>query len=571
MKLPTASESMGARPEPSPSLGIARYQPVTGSEDIEAKAVGQLGKSLGEISDILYKEQERVDRLRAEDAFNQLLEAKTNLTVGEKYGFVNYKGGDAISRPLLQQYNSRMDGHINEISGKLANDQQRQFFRRRADIARLQLREDVQKHQFNEGQKFETTTIENATRLELQNIQSRPTEPQVYEMAAARLNGIINGSSFGPEQKELMRSKMLTAAHTTVIENALASGNDLYAKQWYKDHQKEIYDPEGTLKKKVETNSSIIEAGRAVDTIWAKKGPRSDEAPLDMAAMDAELRKQYADNPTILKAARAEMEMRANLRNHAVKERENFHLSTVSKLIDGGGDMAAVRQSKSFQSLDGVQQLRVIDYLKQRSKGVEGITMDQFRSYQELSKPEVLDKMSTEAVESLVFNLGNELTDRLLKKKELYGKEPEAKVDADDLNHFLREAGVDVEDKDNKGRIGELRYNIENIVNAEQNNKTRKLTREEKNKIIQEQTLKVLLRREFWTDPERLMAEVKPEEFAKAYVPIDKIAPTDQVILRKRAAELGVTITDKQIEHAMFLRRRGANGAAIDQYLRGKL
>ena len=570
MKLPTAAD-MGARPEPSPSLGIARYQPVTGAEDVEAKAVGQLGKSLGETSDILYKEQERVDRLRAEDAFNQLLDRKTDLTVGEKNGFVNYKGGDAISRPLLQQYNGRMDGHVNDISGKLANDQQRKFFRRRADIARLQLREDIQKHQFNEGQKFETTTIENATRLELQNIQSRPMEPQVYEMSTARLNGIINGSSFGPEQKELMRSKMLTAAHTTVIENALASGNDLYAKQWYKDHQKEIYDPEGTLKKKVETNSSIIEAGRAVDTIWAKKGPRSDEAPLDMAAMDAELRKKYADNPTILKAARAELDIRSNLRNHAVKERENFHLSTVSKLIDGGGDIAAVRQSKSFQSLDGVQQLRVIDYLKQRSKGVEGITMDQFRSYQELSKPEVLDKMSVEAVESTVFNLGNELTDRLLKKKELYGKEPEAKVDADDLNHFLREAGVDVEDKDNKGRIGELRYNIENIVNAEQNNKTRKLTREEKNKIIQEQTLKVLLRREFWTDPERLMAEVKPEEFAKAYVPIDKIAPTDQVILRKRAAELGVTITDKQIEHAMFLRRRGANGAAIDQYLRGKL
>ncbi len=568
MRLPTAQD-LGGRPSPEPSLGIARYQPVTGEGDA-AQAVSKLGSDLHQTSDILFREQERIDNLRAEDAFNQLLDVKNDLTTGQKNGLVNYKGGDAISRPLLQQYSGRLDESINEISGKLSNDQQRAFFQRRANIARLQLREDVQKHQFAEGQKFETTTMENATRTELQNIQSRPLESQVFEMSTKRLEGIINNSSFSPEQKDLMKSKMLTAANTTVIENALASGNDIYAKDWYKAHEKEIFDPEGALKKKVETNSTLIKAGRFVqDLMDSKDWPQSDTAPLNMDIINKKLMKEFKDDPVGLRAARAELETNANIRNNAIKQREDFHLSTVSKLIDNGSDMSGVRNSKSFQSLDGQKQLHIIDYMKNRSKGIENITADQFASYQELSKPDVLAKMSTEAIESTVFNLGNDLTNRLLKKKELYAKEPEAKVDAQDLNHFIRtELKIDPESKSNKPRVGELQYTIENVINAEQNNKGRKLTREEKSDIIQKQTLQTMVDRPFWNKTTTL-GEVTPEQFPKAYVPLDKIPPESVLVIRKRAAELGAKITPRHIERAYFLRQKGADGKALDNYLKG--
>ena len=150
------------------------------------------------------------------------------------------------------------------------------------------------------------------------------------------------------------------------------------------------------------------------------------------------------------------------------------------------------------------------------------------------------------------------MANRLLAKKNLYAKEPEAKVDQDDLFRFLSSNDIDPYDKENKPRVGELQYTIENQINAEQNNKNRKLTREEKQQIIQRSTIQALISKPWWSDKKMLAGEIsKPEDIAKAYFPIENIAPNNVLAIKKSAAKLGVTLNDEQIGHAYFLYTRG--------------
>src|SRR3972149_8083122 len=262
MKLPTAQD-LGGRPTPEPSLGVARYQPVTGEGEV-AKAVIDLGDTLG-------REQERADKMRAEDDFNTLLDAKTDLTVGEKNGYVNYKGRNAISRPLLQEYSSRLDAKINEISGKMANGQQRAFFARRAALVRLQLREGIQQHQFAEAKKADVITMENATMVELKNINSSPNE-QNFDMAIARLRGITENLHDDQDTKDNINMKILSKANVTMVESLLTRGNTEGANNWFKEHGKEIVDVKDyeQLSKALEIDNLRGKAQQTTRDIMAK-------------------------------------------------------------------------------------------------------------------------------------------------------------------------------------------------------------------------------------------------------------------------------------------------------------
>jgi len=560
MKLPTAQD-LGGRPTPEPSLGVARYQPVTGEGEV-AKAVIDLGDTLG-------REQERADKMRAEDDFNTLLDAKTDLTVGEKNGYVNYKGRNAISRPLLQEYSSRLDAKINEISGKMANGQQRAFFARRAAIVRLQLREGIQQHQFAEAKKADATTLEKSTRMGLQNIQLQPLNQQRFDEEVVRVSGIINNMNISEDDKNLAKSIFISTAHITRIENVLASGQDVKAKEFYADAVKknEIYDPEGTLKKKVEENSSILAGSRAAKEAWSTAGPKSDASLLNKEAMDKTLREKFPENPTALKAARAELDIRINNRTSDIKERDDFNSSEVMKRIEEGKSIPDVIRTKEYQNLDGVKRMQVLDYMKNRSKGIENLTPDQLRSYAILSQTENLGKMSPAAVMSTALNIGPELAGMLLKQKEAMGKDPSVTTPSTILNFHLRKAGVNLENKANKALEGNTLYKIEKDIYEQEKMLGRVLTRPEKEDLIEKAVVKVRLENPFWFDPEKIVAVLTPEQKAKAYIEIKEIDPRHVLNIKKRAATLGVkkSLSDIEIGRAYFIFHEDGD---VDTYLK---
>jgi hypothetical protein len=110
-----------------------------------------------------------------------------------------------------------------------------------------------------------------------------------------------------------------------------------------------------------------------------------------------------------------------------------------------------------------------------------------------LSDPEKLVTLTRNNIINLRTVIGNESTQKLLDKWDAYTKNgtllSEGKLDNDQFNAFATRAGLDPNSKDDtmKKRIVDTRDKVERIIGSEQQAKKRPLTRDEKDKILQQQ------------------------------------------------------------------------------------
>ena len=151
-RLPSAADLMRGRPGVSVGGGVtaARPGPVPQVGDGGAAGLMEVGKALvsvgGELDKVFKAEQERADKLRAEDSFNQLRDQQLDLSLGEENGFAKLKGGDAANGDLLKKWTQKFDDSQRKIEGTLENDRQRDAFRQRAAVARAGFQGDIYRH-----------------------------------------------------------------------------------------------------------------------------------------------------------------------------------------------------------------------------------------------------------------------------------------------------------------------------------------------------------------------------------------------------------------------------------------
>jgi hypothetical protein len=192
------------------------------------------------------QEEDRVDTIRAEEAFNKLRERQLDLTAGEENGFVQRKGKDAVTQPLLKDYSARFEEAAREIEQGLTTDRQRQLYRSRASVSSLQFKEGLLRHINQEGDVYAKQVYDGAMTVELRHVTARWQDPSEVGMTLERINGLINAeadrSKWSPEFKEAERLKRQSAVHSTVIQQALATDNYVFAEQWYKANKDDI-DP----------------------------------------------------------------------------------------------------------------------------------------------------------------------------------------------------------------------------------------------------------------------------------------------------------------------------------------
>lgn len=259
-RLPDAT-AFGQRPTPQPALSVARI----GTGDTEAlfmqdQQTQRDAAMLGHTADVVHArneadrkeferkakiEQDRIDHIRAEEAFTKLRERQLDLTIGDS-GFGKIRGTEVLSRPILKDYDGKFAQEVKQIEAALGNEEQRARFRARAGVAGLQFREDMLRHISSESKVAEKQQFEGMLGVELKSATANWDRSGSVALSLERMRAGVDQmaatNGWDPEFTKAKKMELAAKVHDSVIDQAIASGNLTYAEDWYKQHKGEI-DP----------------------------------------------------------------------------------------------------------------------------------------------------------------------------------------------------------------------------------------------------------------------------------------------------------------------------------------
>lgn len=197
----------GAKPEPVPRLGAE-------AEGYAALAKG-LGRSAEDIASVAMREQDQADKIRAEDAFNQLRNKQLDLTLGEDNGFAKLKGGDAVNRPVLKDWTAKFDDQAKQISQGLGNDNQREEFMRHATVAKASFAGDILRHVSHESDVYAKGVLQGTFDAETRSIGSNPQDELASGISFDRVNAAIEreGERLGQTREQIDNARAKAGDH----------------------------------------------------------------------------------------------------------------------------------------------------------------------------------------------------------------------------------------------------------------------------------------------------------------------------------------------------------------------
>ena len=245
--------ALGERPIPQPSTGIVSYRATSGQEEVEGQAVAKFGDVVAKVAN---RYQDLFNTARAEDAFNKIRNAAIDLTVGEK-GFVNVKGADAVTKPIFQDYTKRLQDASKLIESELTNNAQMEMYKKRYQVESTQYSEHLLRHRVQEGDAYAKQVFSSTNDTEIRGVTANWSSPNDVALSLERINANINReaerSGWSPEMIADAKLKAASIVHSSVIGQALASGNTAFAQQYYEANKVAIDTTTAkTLQKAVE-------------------------------------------------------------------------------------------------------------------------------------------------------------------------------------------------------------------------------------------------------------------------------------------------------------------------------
>lgn len=166
----------------------------------QAQAMGrQMQDAGGRMGNIALQMQEDINRARVDDASNKIKEAALRLTYDEQEGYTALKGLNAMERPngqpLDAEYGQKLQKHIDEIAGGLANDAQRQAFMQNASAISTSFGGSILQHMLGESKTYKISVAQGVMDTARRSIGLEIADPvatrnnilriqeQVYRMA----------------------------------------------------------------------------------------------------------------------------------------------------------------------------------------------------------------------------------------------------------------------------------------------------------------------------------------------------------------------------------------------------
>ena len=231
--LPNPDEIKRATPNPALSAERVPVSEQTALADQQMRSGAQITKAGDEMQSEFDKEMERVNKMRAEDAFSELRNAQLELTMG-KDGFNSKRGGDALKTPLLANYTQKFKEASERIAGTLDNEDQRQAFKQRAAVAQSQYTHDLLGHLAKENDVYARQVLKATIDTETRHATARWDSPLEIAGSVNRINAAIaeeaRRTGVDPVVAEDMRRDALAPIYKSIITQAIAGHNLGYAK-----------------------------------------------------------------------------------------------------------------------------------------------------------------------------------------------------------------------------------------------------------------------------------------------------------------------------------------------------
>jgi hypothetical protein len=248
VKLPDIS----AQERPTPSMGgggLASYRADFGGSEQAAQAtmqagqaMTQTGKQIEHAGDEIFArakvEQDKIDTLKAEEAFTKLREQQLELTVGETDGYSRLKGAAAVNTPVLEHWRTKFKDAATNIESGLITEEQKQKFRLRANVANIQFQEGILHHVVKESDIYAKEVFDGTVASETRQATANWQDPNAVALSLKRINEAVQAQA--DRVTEAQRLKANGGVHNAVIGQAIATNNFQFAEEYYKVHKADI-------------------------------------------------------------------------------------------------------------------------------------------------------------------------------------------------------------------------------------------------------------------------------------------------------------------------------------------
>lgn len=557
-RLPTA-EQLGQRPTPQPSQSISRLQLTTPNLGHVAQAITELGGATKQMGDTIMQleanERRKKREVLTDAGVNEYSQGILALESDKTDGYENILGGEALRRPLMEEYGKKREALAKKVRDGLPDDEARFMFDRHAAIIDRQFDARLYKHVATQTRAYQGVEFENTLETETRMATQMWDQPDQIGLSLMRMDKAVMDKMRRdglnpdvPEDRKVIegfRTSVHSKLHTAVIETMLSQGKDSAAAAYFEKVKIEL-SPDALINmgNKVEASSVEGEAMRGADDVWAVLGPKSPNSPIRLDLMEQELRNRYKDDPRKARAAIQELRSRAVAHNDAQQELTASNKSAVLGAFNDGMDLKKLQAMPEYQALDGQDRAQVRDYVLQRGwteqsrarQDAEYQDGDKARAgftrYWELSEPSKLSTMSESQILALEPVLGRTLTGQLMEqRRRLAGSKQiqAATIDNDLFNSIAVESGLNPYGKQNasdKEKLGRLRSRVEAAISMAQEQKGGVVDNDTKEAIMRKVLQPKVMVDEWGSDPQMPAAAVPFGERGNIYVPIAEVDPS---------------------------------------------
>lgn len=565
-----------------------------GSRQILAQSEA-LGRAGSVATGIAADMQAQANKARLDDADNRLMAAATDLEVQARA----LKGKNALQRPdgkaLPDEFGEALTKAAKGIEDELGNDFQKQAFRSRVADLSTRFRGTLSQHLVAEQRTFEVETAKSGLAVAVDRgiklAGDEAARQQSLGAIDAKIADLARIQGWDADTAATAKLEARSKLHAGLLGAMVSSGRSLEAKAYYDANSADMtVQDRSTMLPKLQEAGDAAAGDAAAAAAWGRLGPKSPNDPIKQADLEDDVRKALAGNPKATAVAIGALRDRAQAFDKQQAELKATNVAGVWAQMDRGATMAQIQQSDAWLALTDTERrqirrereaelyqaesraaarasraaaeaqrgaaeasreltrLRTQDALSLINNGAEYLTA---------SDPAVLSQMSRAQVEALRGRFGLEGVQHLLAKHEALqkpGKIAEARMDQDDFNRIADTLGLKPYDRsrsESQSRaLGELKFRVEQVIDARQRAAGKTLERDEKMQLMQAEMAKTVTT-DGWFSFERQVPVIQLTDRNLGDV---QVPPTDRKQITEALRARGQPVTEQAIRRLYITR-----------------
>jgi soluble lytic murein transglycosylase-like protein len=236
---PSVADVQRRTPNVEPSVASYRTVQAAPIGTEEAQTLYEQGRQTQQAAQSVDQLGKQLDETAAQDALNQLRQARQDLTYDPEKGFRRFKGGDVLKpgpggQPLLDELPAGLQKQADAIGGKLVSPRARQLFQTAAAKEGIGFKHDLAVYMAGQSEEFEGATYKNTQTGTLNEVAQAADDPaKVMGLAVRAERAALKRAAQLGLPGDALAAAARSNVFRTAIEIQLANGNNRGALQMF--------------------------------------------------------------------------------------------------------------------------------------------------------------------------------------------------------------------------------------------------------------------------------------------------------------------------------------------------